>query len=116
MTVYGKNHYNIVISLQLIKINEKKYWSGLSCPPAADLPNPGIEPTSLTSPTLPLAPTLLQSEVWRRLFPGCDRLIQELRLDRPMSRVQSTSRCPQLQGEGFLLDLLGDSPFKVQLC
>ena len=24
MSVYGKNHYNIVISLQLIKINEKK--------------------------------------------------------------------------------------------
>ena len=24
MWVYGKNHYNIVISLQLIKINEKK--------------------------------------------------------------------------------------------
>ena len=24
MSMYGKNHYNIVISLQLIKINEKK--------------------------------------------------------------------------------------------
>ena len=24
MSVYGKNHYNIVISLQLIKINEKQ--------------------------------------------------------------------------------------------
>ena len=24
MSVYAKNHYNIVISLQLIKINEKK--------------------------------------------------------------------------------------------
>ena len=28
------------------------YWSGLPCPPPADLPNPGIEPTSLTSPAL----------------------------------------------------------------
>ena len=29
MSVYGKNHYNIVISLQLIRINGKKkmYWS-----------------------------------------------------------------------------------------
>ena len=28
------------------------YWSGLPCPPPGDLPNPGIEPTSLTSPAL----------------------------------------------------------------
>ena len=25
------------------------YWSGLPCSPPGDLPNPGIEPTSLTS-------------------------------------------------------------------
>ena len=28
------------------------YWSGLSCPPAWDLHNPGIEPMSLMSPAL----------------------------------------------------------------
>ena len=28
------------------------YWSGLPCPPARDLPDPGIEPASLTSPML----------------------------------------------------------------
>ena len=28
MSMYGKNHYNIVISLQLIKINEKKKKAG----------------------------------------------------------------------------------------
>ena len=28
------------------------YWSGLPCPPPGDLPNPGTEPVSLTSPTL----------------------------------------------------------------
>ena len=27
-------------------------WSGLPFPPAGDLPNPGIEPTFLTSPAL----------------------------------------------------------------
>ena len=26
------------------------YWSGLPCPLSGDLPNPGIEPTSLMSP------------------------------------------------------------------
>ena len=25
----------------------QEYWSGLSCPPPGDLPDPGIEPTSL---------------------------------------------------------------------
>ena len=27
----------------------QEYWGGLLCPPAGDLPNPGIELTSLTS-------------------------------------------------------------------
>ena len=32
--------------------SRQDYWSGLLCPPSADLPNPGIDPTSLTSPAL----------------------------------------------------------------
>ena len=41
--------------------SRQEYWSGLPCPPPADLPDPGIEPASLTSPalqadSLPLAP------------------------------------------------------------
>ena len=31
--------------------SRQEYWSGLPCPPP-DLPNPGIKPTSLTSPAL----------------------------------------------------------------
>ena len=31
---------------------QEKYWSGLPCPPPGDLPDPGIEPTSLMSPEL----------------------------------------------------------------
>ena len=31
---------------------QAKYWSGLPCPPPGDLPDPGIEPTSLMSPEL----------------------------------------------------------------
>ena len=26
-----------------------EYWSGLPCPPPGDLPNPGIEPKSMSS-------------------------------------------------------------------
>ena len=33
-------------------ISGQEYWSGLPCPPPGDLPNPGIESTSLTSPAL----------------------------------------------------------------
>ena len=29
--------------------SRQEHWSGLPCPPAGDLPNPGIEPASLTS-------------------------------------------------------------------
>ena len=32
--------------------SRQEYWSGLPCPPPGDLPDPGIKPTSLTSPAL----------------------------------------------------------------
>ena len=30
----------------------QEYWSGLSCPPPGDLPDPKVEPASLMSPAL----------------------------------------------------------------
>ena len=33
-------------------ILQQEYWSELSSPPPGDLPDPGIEPTSLMSPAL----------------------------------------------------------------
>ena len=32
--------------------SRQEYWSGLPFPSPEDLPNPGIEPVSLTSPVL----------------------------------------------------------------
>ena len=32
--------------------SRQEYWSGLPFPPPGDLPDPGIEPASLTSPVL----------------------------------------------------------------
>ena len=32
--------------------SRQEYWNGLPCFPSGDLPNPGIEPTSLMSPAL----------------------------------------------------------------
>ena len=32
--------------------SRQEYWGGLPCPPPGDLPNPGVEPTSLMVPAL----------------------------------------------------------------
>ena len=32
-----------------MRFSRQEYWSGVSCPPPGDLPDPGIKPTSLTS-------------------------------------------------------------------
>ena len=32
--------------------SRQEYWGGLPCPPPGDLPDPGIKPTSLSSPAL----------------------------------------------------------------
>ena len=49
-----KNHLWTVARQALLSIwfCRKEYWSVLPCPPPGDLPNPGIEPTSLVSPAL----------------------------------------------------------------
>ena len=35
-----------------MRFSRQEYWSGLPCPPPGDLPDPGMEPTSLMSPEL----------------------------------------------------------------
>jgi len=35
-----------------MEFSRQEYWTGWQCPPPGDLPNPGIEPTSLTFPAL----------------------------------------------------------------
>ena len=79
---------------------------GLSCPP----PGESSQPRDRThvsyvsyfkqASSLSLAPTLLQSEVWQRLLPGCDRLIQELGLagPRPKSRAPLAAPSSRVRG------------------
>ena len=40
------------LSLLSMELSRQEYWNGLPCPPPGDLPDPGIEPPSLTSPAL----------------------------------------------------------------
>ena len=51
---------------------KQEYWSRLLFPPPGDLPNPGIKPTSPTSPALQAdsLPTELQGKL-RQLFQVC---------------------------------------------
>ena len=35
-----------------MQFSRQEHWSGMPCPPPGDLPDPGIEPTSLLSPAL----------------------------------------------------------------
>ena len=39
-------------ALLSMRFSRQEYWSGLPCPSSGDLPNPGMEPVSLTSPAL----------------------------------------------------------------
>ena len=47
--------------------SRQEHWSELPCPPPGDLPNPGIEPVSLLSPTL-AGGFFTTSAIWEALF------------------------------------------------
>ena len=48
--------------------SRQEYCSGLPCPSPGDLPNPGIEPRSLTSPAL-AGGFFTTSTTWEALIP-----------------------------------------------
>ena len=50
--------------------SRQEYWSGLPFPPPGDLPNPGMEPTSLESPTL-AGRFFTTSATWEALSSVC---------------------------------------------
>ena len=45
-----------------MRFSNQEYWNGLPFPPPEDLPNLGIEPTSLASPALTTTPLLLKKK------------------------------------------------------
>ena len=48
VTPWTKVH-QVLLSMGLFR---QEYWSGLPCTPPGDLPDPGVQPMSLVSPTL----------------------------------------------------------------
>ena len=52
-----------------VEFSRHEYWSGLPCPPAGYLPDPGIEPTSFTSSALE-GKFFTTSTTWEALASG----------------------------------------------
>ena len=59
--------------------SRQEYWSGLLCPPPGDLPDPGIEPASLTSAAL-AGRLVTTSATWEALVSYKPTLILEVNL------------------------------------
>ena len=51
LTLCNHMHYSRQAPLSM-GFSRQEYWSWLPCPPPGDLPNPGVEPSSLMSPAL----------------------------------------------------------------
>ena len=51
--VYSVAPWTVALKAPLcVGFSRQEHWSGVPCPPPGDLPDTGIEPTSLVSPTL----------------------------------------------------------------
>ena len=63
-------------ALPSVGFSTQEYWSELPCPPAGDLPDPGIEPVSLTSAAL-AGRVFTTSATWETLLGAPECLPQE---------------------------------------
>ena len=55
-----------------MRFPRREYWSGLPCPPPDDLPDPGIEPTSLMSSAL-AGRFFTSNATWEGLMEALDK-------------------------------------------
>ena len=69
--------------------SKQEYWSGLPCPSPGDLPNPAIEPQSLTSPALAGGYFDATWEAWERIqaLIKCQESAEKGRGPRPTHEV-----------------------------
>ena len=61
-------------------LSRQEYWSGLSCPPPGDLPNPGMGPVSFMFPTL-AGGFFTTSATWE-VDITTDRILQKVQTQR----------------------------------
>ena len=88
-----------------MEILQARIWSGFLWPPPGDLPNPGIKPTSLTSPALAgeFFSTLATCEDLGNTEMGPKRLLKVL------SKDDGLLSCDNFQGD--FISLIGDTFF-----
>ena len=73
----------------------QEFWNGLSCPPPGDLPDPGTEPTSLTSPEL-AGWFFTTGTTWEVLLSKCKQI--HIKANRDITKYckhREDSRCFQ---------------------
>ena len=70
--------------------SRQEYWSGLSFPTPGDLPDPGIEPTSLASPALAGRFFITASVGKPRLVPGTYSLNRQKKKKKPGKPIISS--------------------------
>ena len=89
-----------------MEFSRQEYWRGLTFPPPGDLPNPGIEPGSLTSPAL-TGRFFTPSATWEALKPclryvkneQTNKQINKSRVFLPSCRSGSWEKMWQFQAE-----------------
>ena len=102
--------------------SRQEYWSGLPCPPPGDLPGPGIEPTSLTSPAL-AGRFFITSTIWEApvralamhncemeyilLHPSGELLMQVLTLMRTQFELEESEKNGGQRADGGQVCLEG---------
>ena len=88
---------------QSMGFSRQEYWSGLPCPPLGDLPNTGMEPASLKSPTL--AGQFLTTGTWKALH----YTVENSKLQRVSSLLlNSLPRLELVEGENISGKLFRD--------
>ena len=75
--------------------SRQEYWSGLPCPPPGELLDPGIKPTSLTSPALA-----------DKGFPGGSTGKESVCNAGDLGSIPGWGRCPE-EGKGYPLQYSG---------
>ena len=89
----------------------QQYWSRLPFPPPGDVPNPGIEPTSLASPALAggfnYYNLMLRATIWDRCYHYFNFTNKEI---EPQIKYSAAAAAKSLQSCLTLYDPIDSSP------
>ena len=93
-----------------MEFSRQEYWSGLTCPPPGDLPDPGIEPTSLMSLAL-IGRWVLSSAIWGSVCTHTDTHTHTYTAEHFISVSNKSSKIPCHLKSNKCLGIPGFCPF-----